>query len=251
MLKTFVRGRLYRTKIKRRRKYKKPTFIRIAKLRRKFKAKIKRSFGIKKTKRRKRKRYLSESYFRRYIFPKGRPLYKRTIRFNADLPIYYQEENSILMKLRRDLRRQEVNRMLNKQFKSDIIFTPLSERFFFFGRIYLTHRRRNTFITISTIAEDKLNLDERVFFKSSCGLLEYKGPKRSTLHARLEVAKACGSFVAQAAFSSVDIIFPSGVGRVFTRLVRALVERQIYVRYLIIPKRRSHGLTRKKKVRRL
>jgi len=251
MVHAFIRGRTYYTVIKRRKKLHKPTTRRIAKFKRRIRAKIRRSYYVIRPKRLKRRKSLSESYFRRYIFPKGRPLYKRTISFNANLSVNYQAENTILMRLRRDLKRQEVNKMLNKQWGFKSLFKPLSKRFFSFGRVYLTHRRRNSFITINRVTEDTLNIQERVVFKSSCGLLEYIGPKRSTFHARLSVAKSASSFLAEQQFTSVDIIFPSGIGRVFTRLIRALNEEQIYVRYLIVPKRRAHGLNRKKKIRRL
>lgn len=124
-------------------------------------------------------------------------------------------------------------------------------RTFSFGRVYLTHRRRNTFITITKVFDPLSYSSERIIFKSSCGLLEYTGPKRATYHAKLQVAKAAGIFMGKQELTTVDIIFPSRIGRLFTRIVRALNEHQIYVRYLIVPKRRAHGLTRFKKERRL
>jgi hypothetical protein len=87
-------------------------------------------------------------------------------------------------------------------------------------------------------------------FKSSCGILGYLGPKRETLHARGEVTKAAGAYLANVGFTSIDIIFPSRIGRFFRRLVKGLIENIIYVRYIIVRKRKPHGLMRRKKMKR-
>jgi hypothetical protein len=252
LLQTFIKGRSYFTINQRNIKEKTLTINRIAKLKNKTKQSLTRSIHQKKRQHfSKRKKHLSESYFRRYIFPKGRPLFKRTIAFNPNLAIDHQVENTIFTNLKQDLKRQEINKMLNTQWSFRSYTIPLSERSFSFGRVYLTYRRRNTFITINKIVEDYLSTKERVVFKSSCGLLEYVGPKRSTFHARVSVAKTASTYLAEQQFTSVDIIFPSGIGRVFTRLIRAMNEQQIHVRYLILTKRKAHGLSRRKKQRRL
>jgi hypothetical protein len=141
--------------------------------------------------------------------------------FNPNLPLNYQVENTILMNLRHNLKRQEANRLLNTQWGFHSYYKPLSERAFSFGRIYITYRRKNIFITINKLYEDYLNTIERVAFKTSCGVIGYKGPKRATLHAKIEVAKNVSSYLTNQEFSSVDIIFPSGIGRVFKRIMHA------------------------------
>lgn len=251
MFEKFIRGRNYFTRNKRRLKEKKPTLRRFARLNKRIQRRIVRSYFNFRRVIRKRRRNLSDSYFRRYIFPKRKSLYKRTIALNTNHPIDYQEEITLLSRLRKDLKRQEINRMLNSKMSFMSSYKPLSMRAFSFGCIYLTHRRRNTFITISKKFESLIAPTERVVFKTSCGLSEHKGPKRATFHARLHTAKTASTFLTEQEFTSVDIIFSSGIGRVFTRLIRALNEKQIYVRYLIVPKRKPHGSVRKKKQKRL
>jgi|BogFormECP04_OM1_1039644.scaffolds.fasta_scaffold00012_8 hypothetical protein len=251
MLKTFIRGCNYFTTKKRLVRRKKPTTRGCFRTTKNiFKRRLKRSLYALKSKSKvvvRRKKYLSASYFRRYLFEKKSFLYKRTIGNNCYHIFDYQEEINNLIKLRHDLSRQERNKMLNTQMIFRSSFKPLYQRVFSFGRVYLTHRRRNTFITINQISEYLFRPVERVIFKSSCGLLDYKGPKRGTHYARIAVAKRASNFMAQQQLTSVDLIFPSRISRFFTRILSALNQNQIYVRYMIVPKRRAHGLTRQKK----
>jgi len=225
--------------------------MRVPVLKKKILKKIARSYIKPRPKSSERKKSLGRSYFRRYFFPRGHVLYKRTVAFNPYRKLNYQVENTILMNLSQDLKNQEINKMLNARWLLRSSYKPLSERSFSFGKVYLTHRRRNLFITISTLFEDSIQTGERVIYKGSCGLLAYRGPKRATLHAKTGVLKVASSFLSKKEFTFVDLVFSSGVSRMFLRVLKGLFNYSLYVRYMIIPKRRAHGLSRRKKKRRL
>lgn len=256
----FIRNRFYFSLRKRRFKRRKIKNVikGLSRIKRKIKRKLYKSCYTFKRRPKKRRKALKISFFRRYIFVKKRTLYRRTIGLNIYRRLDDEAENKILMNLRYDIKRYERKRMLNNHISSKINYKLLSARYFHFGRVYLTHCRRNTFLTISKIqkrfsrrSKKRLKNREQVIFKSSCGHQGYIGPKRSTYHARLGVAKAGGNFLAYHEFSSLDIIFPSGVGKIFYRLVKDLCKTHYYVRYFISRKKRSHGHTRKRKLRRL
>ena len=95
-----------------------------------------------------------------------------------------------------------------------------------------------------------LNKGERIVWKISCGAKGYEGPKRKTNYARREIIKEVSIQTARRDITSIDLIFPARIGRVFSYILRALKENLIYVRYIIVPKRRAHGIVRKKKHRR-
>jgi ribosomal protein S11 len=252
MLEAFVRGRLYKTSRKPKKKKKSFTIKGFTRIKNKVNKILANSVNyIPKVIVKKRKEHSRDSYFRRYFYPKGRPLYKRTVLFKANRPVNCQAEETNLIELRPEIKRQEFYKLLNTKWGHYSYYKPLSERTFSFGRIYITYRRRNTFITINKLYQRHLSSRERVVFKTSCGLIDYKGPKRTTLHAKLEVAKKASAFLTKNHFTSVDIVFCSGIARIFKRVIRALNEKEIYVRYLIISRRRSHGFLRKKKKRRL
>jgi len=227
-----------------------------------LKERIQRSFrkslyvGKHKTIKDKIKKSLKKSYFSRYLKKRTEIPFLRTHGFDQNLFPDGVEESRLLYKLRRGLKRYELNKMLNTPFMLNRkIYTPLSERSFYFGRVYLTLRRRNTFVTINTVNQQMFRYYhktyEHVRYKVSCGLLGYAGPKRRTFHARMEVVKSAASFLGDNNFTSVDMIFPSGIKRFLRRFVRVLCESHLYVRYLICPKMKSHGFTRKKKLKRL
>ena len=225
-----------------------------------------------KKKHKKRKKNLHRSYFHRYIYRRKKKLkkkklkkrskrkkkitpykrlFKRTILFNPSQKLDYEQENAYLLKIRDDLSRKEMHRMLSRikglYYSS---FKPLSQRFFLFGKIYLKYRRRNTFINVNTLYKVYRSTHERVVYKTSCGLIGFSGPKKATDYAKLGVAKKISAFLAKYEFTTIDIIFPAGIQRFFSRLVRSINKEQIIVRYLVIKKRKTHGFTRRKKKRR-
>ena len=201
------------------------------------------------------RRYLKcskRSFAKRFLFPIKRPLYKKARFFNARLPVDFQEENTLFIDLKGDMKKQEFFFQLNNRWKKNVNkFTLLSYRAFLFGRVYVSNKRRNTFITITKAIEDSKKLLEKVAYKSSCGLQSFTGPKRKTYHARLSVAEAARDFLAEKEYTSIDIIFSSGKNRILRKLYKILKKKHIAIRYLVAPKRRAHGITRRKKPRRL
>jgi len=257
MFLTFIRGRHYYTSRQRKFKYKKPIIRRIAKISKRISRSLRSSFNRLSTRKikhrakyRKRRNILRKSYLRRYILPRKKSFKKRTLAFNPGLPLDYQEEDKVFNKLRHNIRRYELNRMLTKKWGHRSYFQLLAKRPTFFGRVYISHRLRNTFVTINNIVEKGYGPHERVMFKSSCGLLGYVGPKRETPHARAEVTKSAGAYLTNVGLTSIDIIFPSRIERLFRRLVRGLLMNIIYVRYIIVRKRKPHGLMRRRKMKR-
>jgi ribosomal protein S11 len=243
---TFVKGM---TRLKRRIKFKFfktcYTFKRRPKKRKECRRKsfFNKYISCKKIRRYKRKR-------KKAIKCKRVTLYKRTKGLKIAPIINFQAENKIFYMVHDNILRIEKNRMRNNSLSQNT-HKLLSNRYFCLRKVYFTHRRRNTFITISAAPTDITNSIETVIFKSSCGHQGYKGPKRKTYHARLSVAQAAGEFLASKEVSSLDIIFPSGFGRIFYRLVKDLCRSHFYVRYFISKQQRSHGHTRKRKLRRL
>lgn len=201
----------------------------------------------KKTRRKNRKK----SYFRKYFWNGADYRHKRfyKILYRKTVPRFrFFQEYKIFTNLRWNLERYEWKRSLYApRRRRDYFQKPLSQRFFSFGRVYLTHRRRNTFAVIKQYI---LNKGERLIWKISCGTNGYEGPKRKTNYARRETIKETSIITAQFGITSIDLIFPARIGRVFTHILRALKENLIYVRYIIVPKRRAHGVVRKKKHRR-
>ena len=197
-----------------------------------------------------KKKCRKKSYFRKYYRKSGRKhrRYKKILRRKTVPRFRFFQEYTTFTKLKESLSRYEFNRMLYapKKYK-DYTAKPLSQRFFSFGRVYLTHRRRNTFAVIKQYI---LNKGERLIWKISCGTNGYEGPKRKTVYARRETIKEASIITAQFEITTIDLIFPSRIGRIFRHLLRALKENLIYVRYIIVPKRRAHGIVRKKKHRR-
>ena len=201
-----------------------------------------------------RKKTRKKSYFRKYFWDNRRRYrryrhrrYKKILRRKTVPRFRFFQEYRIFTKLRRNLERYEWKRSLYAPKKRKDYQKPLSQRFFSFGRVYLTHRRRNTFAVIKQCI---LNKGERLIWKISCGTNGYEGPKRKTNYARRETIKETSIITAQLGLTSIDLIFPARIGRVFTHILRALKDNLIYVRYIIVPKRRAHGVVRKKKPRR-
>lgn len=91
MLKRFIRGRNYYTIKQRKRIVKKPTIKRIVKAKKYFQRRIKRSLYALRPRKLKRKKSLSESYFRRYLLDKRRILYKRTLGTKPDHILNYKK----------------------------------------------------------------------------------------------------------------------------------------------------------------
>lgn len=119
---------------------------------------------------------------------------------------------------------------------------------FSYGIVYVTHRRRNTFITIFKLSPQG---NKRILYKTSVGLVGYNGPKRKTMLGKEHVAKIANSFLYRKRFTTVDLVFTTKIGRWFGSLIRCLIPRFLYLRRIYIPRKRSHGYMRLRKQKRL
>lgn len=191
-----------------------------------------------------------KSYFSRYLKGYYKRRYRRTAAIGYRLASKHQEEEPLFLRLKKDIRFYVRKERFKKPRGFISSYKPLNKRVFSLGRIYITYRRRNTFITIYQVSFNNKNEDQRVVFKATAGVVGYKGPKKRTRHARECVAKAAGSFLANNQFTSIDILLTSGIGRVYTFFIRNLFQDTIYVRHIYITRRRSHGYTRLKKAKR-
>lgn len=208
----------------------------ITKVRRRIIRRLNNALLVKKVR---RSRVLRKNtYFYRYIRRKRARIAKKTLYLLKRLSPSYQDEEANFEAVLKKIRA----RKLRKGFS----ITSRDFRPFCFGTVYITHRRRNTFITIFKHAEN----GKQVVFKNTAGLNGYLGPKRPTKHGRESVAKMASAFLRTNTFTSVDIVFTKSIGRFFTYLIRGLLTYRVYVRHMYITKRRSHGYTRLKKKRR-
>jgi len=208
----------------------------ISKIKRRIGRRLNNAVLVKKIRRSRLLR--KNTYFYRYIRRKRSRIAKKTLNLLKRLSPSYQDEvnnfETVLQKMR-----SWKNRKGFKITSGD--FSP-----FCFGTVYITHRRRNTFITIFKHTED----GKQVVFKSTSGLNGFLGPKRPTKHGRESVSKMASAYLKSNMFTSVDIVFTKSIGRFFTYLLRGLLMYHVFVRHMYITKRRSHGFTRLKKVRR-
>jgi len=251
-------------------RFKKRRKTRIARLKRRINRRIRRSFITTKRKRI-RRNLLRKSYFYRYILRRHKRVYKRTIGLLLCQPLYYQDElyafEQLQTKLR--LRRRSRKRIMYKRQR-----TLQTKRAFTFGYCYICYRKRNLFITIFKLISvqyrqkirlmltSKANtkafsrykllhrLDKKQVFKCTGALTGYTGPKRTTKLGRESVAKAAVAFLYNNQFTCVDLIFTKHLGRFFSFIIRGLLLYPIFIRHIYISKRRSHGFTRLKKIRR-
>jgi hypothetical protein len=147
--------------------------------------------------------------------------------------------------------RRLVSRRMNFNVSTDI---PLADeetifrskigrrRMFRLARVFLNLQRRNGFASVHE--------QNRLAFKCSVGSTGFVGPKRGTTQGKERIAKATGSFLKKAEFTTMDLFLPRRWKRWIIRLIRGLYTRRIFIRHIIFLKRRTHGFTRPKKARR-
>jgi hypothetical protein len=234
-----IRLRLRKTKKKgyKSRIYIKKRFkTRITRLRKKLRRKIKNAYHVRKY-RIARRNLNKKSYFYRFVLRRYKRVYKRTVGLYLRRPITYQFEAKLFDKLLKNLRKK-------RWFARSFRYKRLTK--FNHGVVYLSHYRRNTFVTIFKLIKES----KRIVFKSTGALNGFPGTKRVTKLGRESVAKAAATFLRRKNFTSVDVIFTKRIGRLFFLMIRGLFSFPIYLRHIYMPKRRSHGFTRRKKIRR-
>jgi hypothetical protein len=195
---------------------------------------------------------IKASYNFRFIKPKTRILYFKTIKqqeryFGENVEFLYENyiENNIFKVERREK---------NKRFRTGIFtsIVPMAFRALTFTRVFITHCVKNTFVTIYRgVKDDVINKYKlQVAGKFSCGLLGYKGPKKSTVFARKEVIKESGLFLAGLLTTLMTVVFTSKVNRWNRKSVRNLAPDLAYIVNIITKRQRSHGKQKYKNRRR-
>lgn len=121
---------------------------------------------------------------------------------------------------------------------------PNSSEDFKFGRIYITYKHNNTFMTVTT------QNPSNVLCVMNAGQSGYRGPKRSTTVAREAVARETAERAVSLNIRVVDLYF-NIIGKVYWYIIKGLMEKEIFVRALILKKPKPHGYIRPKKERRL
>jgi hypothetical protein len=158
------------------------------------------------------------------------------------------EESDVFKSLYYVFRKAERKRKRLALFRRSHNFLVLRKRSLNYGRLHITHRRRNTFASYSQ-GDFEDPFYNRILSKASCGHF-YRGIKKPTRHARETVLKTIGSFVGKERTSTLDIFLTSGSGKIYKYLLRAFRIEPVYIRYLLVTRRRSHGFTRARKPRR-
>jgi ribosomal protein S11 len=206
----------------------------ISQVKKQIRQNISNAFTIKKS-RIARRNLIKRSYYYRFILKKDKISSKRTLGLNTVQEFNYLEERDAYNGFQEKFRSAKTKKFNKERYHS-----------FTFGNIYIAHRRRNTFISIFKQSSTGASLA----FKASVGLTGFVGPKRSTNHGKERVAKLASSFLKAQKYTGVDLIFTNGIGRWFSFTIRGLFHYPIQLRHMYIPKRRSHGFTRRKKARR-
>jgi hypothetical protein len=197
---------------------------------------------------------LRGSYNNRLLRSKKRKLYFKTIKQQHRLRRHIEEiEKTFSKYVKKNIPKIE-KREKNKQ-----IFTgkflnliPMAFRNYCHTKVYVTHCNKNTFLTVfkGMKAQRRNEFKLKVFYKSSCGLIGYTGPKKPTVFARKEVIKEVGSLLGSYMTTLMSVVFTSKVSRWNRKSVRNLCNNLAYVLTIAINYTRSHGFIKHKNRRR-
>jgi hypothetical protein len=224
---------IYKGKLK---KLKEKTKVTTIKNQKKKIEKRKENLSLNITSLRKRRNLIQFSYFSRFILRKAQKN-RFCFTINKDM----SNESVLLIQLKYRFKKQELqNKIKMAKKKNKFSIKKLSSRNFLIGTLYLKYLRSNFFANL--IWKD-------TSAKSSCGE-RYRGPKKKTMHAREIVLKKMSDIIGQNKLSTLDIqITP--FGKVYRHLCRIFFRStDIYLRYFLTPRKRSHGFTRPVKIRR-
>jgi hypothetical protein len=121
-------------------------------------------------------------------------------------------------------------------------YVSMRYRFFSFTKVFVTNKVGNTFVTISRGKQrENGHSSMHVLAKVSCGLIGYKGPKKSTVFARKAVIKDAGSILAGKLTSLLDVIFTTRIARWSRKTVRDLCPGLSYILNIEATYNRTHG----------
>lgn len=241
-MKILLKGQIYRKSNKQVKRYKRISFLPY--LKRRITRRLERQFNPA-IRQKRRRNLFQRSYFKKFIL-RRRPRKRFFLRISRRIR-KENDEKTLFIRLNNSFRKAELKRMRKTLFRKTHYFLPLSKRSFSYGKLHITNRRRNTFCTYSH-GDIENRLKQSVRFKASCGMY-YQGPKKITRFSRETVLRNVAFFVGNDRASHLDI-FLRGHGRIYKHLLKAFRIEPIYIRYLFITRRRSHGFTRAKKLRR-
>lgn len=198
---------------------------------------------------------LKQSFFNRFLKSKSRNLYFKTIKQQniRSLEILRDYFSRYVKKnMQRLERRIKFKRKITGNFSN---FVPMAYRAYCYIKVFVTHKRKNTFITIfrgEPDDETRINhFKQKVINKFSCGVTGYKGPKKSTVFARKEVIKDAGNYLGSLMTTLVSIFFTTRVKRWNRKTIRNLCPNLSYILKIHINYKRSHGKKKYKNRRRI
>jgi hypothetical protein len=181
------------------------------------------------------------------LYRKSRRLYKKTSKYSPLITTTKEEEDIFY----RTLNFKKYQKILFYQ--KNVFFSrrkPLAKMRYRPAKLYISNLKKNTFTTIQEVVGDDYDKHIKVYYKSSCGAIGYKGPKKSTKFARDDVIKRTGNFFNDSFFTSVDINLKGKITRWNRRYLRNMFDNMLYFRTINILSNRPHGSTRLQKQKR-
>jgi|ERR1700743_465957 hypothetical protein len=243
-----------------------PRVVRFARLRRRVKRRIKKAKNgfLRKPRNKPRINAHRSSFFTRFLMRsrvmhsrrKKRTRFTRLFFFNMSQPVpirdtFYLKEPAWFQRVRSSIRYFERKPFRKYPFRYGRYAKPLYKRQFYMGRILITSRKRNTFMNVEEIVRRQSRMITRTIYKSSCSLVGYTGIKRKTDQARQEVANDIGFFLGEANLTTIDVIFKRRPkSKNARKFMKKFLPAPICVRNIIFKIRRTHGFTRRKKLKR-
>jgi hypothetical protein len=195
---------------------------------------------------------IRKSFNNRFLMPIQRFLYLRTVLqseldLNEDLADFEKSYYDYLENHMPGIERREIYKKSLNGFTMNLV--SMSNRLFSYTKAFVSHCVSNSFVTLFR-GRIRDTYYMKVLAKVSCGLIGYKGPKKSTVFARKGVIKQAGFILANKMTSLLDVVFTSKVSRWNRKSVRDLCPNLSYVLNIYITYTRSHGYTKHKNKRR-
>jgi hypothetical protein len=213
-----------------------------------------------------RRNFVRKTYFSKYVLRK-RSKYRRTFLLPHGRNVKYKIISKLFKKFRERARLKNPRYLILRRKGKLKPILPYR-----LGLITVRRKHRNFFATIHKYLDRGMIYDHfeilkgtkkshtklkmqnpfkyDVVFKSTVGQTGYKGPKRKTQLGTKRVGKACAFFLRKNKFTAYDLVFSREFSKRYTFFIKGLTSTRFWVRRIFIPRRHSHGFTRKNKHRR-
>jgi len=213
-----------------------------------------------------RRNFVRKTYFSKYVLRK-RSKYRRTFLLPRGRNVKYKLIDKFF-KIFRERARLKNPRYLILRRKGKL--KPILP--YRLGLITVRRKHRNFFATIHKYLDKRMVYDHfeilkgtkmthtklkmqtpfkyEVVFKSTVGQTGFKGPKRKTQFGTKRVGKACSFFLRKNKYTAYDLVFSRDFSKRYTFFIKGLTSTRLWVRRILIPRRHSHGFTRRNKARR-